>query len=65
MKYTVLIPAAGSGSRFGGERPKQYALLAGKPVLQHTLDALAANARIGRIAVVLSPQDRNRLFACG
>lgn len=59
MKYTVLIPAAGSGSRFGGERPKQYALLAGKPVLQHTLDALAANARIGRIAVVLSPQDRD------
>ncbi len=38
MKYTVLIPAAGSGSRFGGERPKQYALLAGKPVLQHTQD---------------------------
>ena len=59
MKYTVLIPAAGNGSRFGGERPKQYALLAGKPVLQHTLDALAANARIGRIAVVLSPQDRD------
>lgn len=59
MKYTVLIPAAGSGSRFGGERPKQYALLAGKPVLQHTLDGLAANARIGRIAVVLSPQDRD------
>ena len=59
MKYTVLIPAAGSGSRFGGERPKQYALLAGKPVLQHTLDALVANARIGRIAVVLSPQDRD------
>lgn len=59
MKYTVLIPAAGSGSRFGGERPKQYALLAGKPVLQHTLDTLAANARIGRIAVVLSPQDRD------
>ena len=59
MKYTVLIPAAGSGSRFGGERPKQYALLAGKPVLQHTLDALAANARIGRIAVVLSPHDRD------
>lgn len=59
MKYTVLIPAAGSGSRFGGERPKQYALLAGKPVLQHTLDALATNARIGRIAVVLSPQDRD------
>ena len=59
MKYTVLIPAAGSGSRFGGERPKQYALLAGKPVLQHTLDALAANALIGLIAVVLSPQDRD------
>lgn len=57
MKYTVLIPAAGSGSRFGSVVPKQYVSVCGKPVLQHTLDLFAADERIGRIAVVISPQD--------
>lgn len=37
----LVIPAAGSGSRFGGERPKQFIDLAGKPVLAHTLAAFA------------------------
>lgn len=35
----VIIVAGGSGLRFGGTLPKQYALLNGKPVLQHTLEA--------------------------
>ena len=33
----AIIPAAGSGSRFGGERPKQFVVLAGAPILLHTL----------------------------
>ena len=33
MSVAVLIPAAGSGSRFGGDIPKQFRLLGGKPVL--------------------------------
>lgn len=53
----VLIPAAGVGSRFGAAQPKQYIELAGKTVLQHTVDLFAANARINHIAVVVSPDD--------
>ncbi|MBK9116356.1 MAG: 2-C-methyl-D-erythritol 4-phosphate cytidylyltransferase [Betaproteobacteria bacterium] len=37
----VLVPAAGGGARFGGALPKQYALLAGVPVLARTLERLA------------------------
>ena len=44
--------AAGSGSRFGGR--KLESRLAGKPILQHTLDALAA-AGLDDPIVVLSP----------
>ena len=36
----ALIVAAGSGSRAGGEVPKQYRPLAGKPLLAHALDHL-------------------------
>jgi molybdenum cofactor cytidylyltransferase len=43
---TVLVLASGRGERFiesGGGTHKLQALLAGKPVLQHTLDAVAAS----------------------
>ncbi len=43
---TVLVLASGRGERFtasGGSTHKLQALLAGKPVLQHTLDAVAAS----------------------
>ena len=41
MKQPVIavILAAGKGSRMGGEIPKQYMDLAGRPVLAHTLAA--------------------------
>ena len=41
MPVALVIPAAGSGSRFGGERPKQFLDLAGRPVLARTLLAFA------------------------
>ena len=57
MKYPVLIPAAGVGSRFGASIPKQYAQIAHAPVLQHTIDLFTQNPRIGQIAVIISPED--------
>ena len=42
MRYHALIPAAGNGSRFRGDAPKQYWMLDGKPVLVHSLERLAA-----------------------
>jgi 2-C-methyl-D-erythritol 4-phosphate cytidylyltransferase len=38
----IIVPAAGTGSRFGGEVPKQYQLLNNKTVVEHTLERLLA-----------------------
>ncbi len=56
-KIFALIPAAGSGSRMGGDLPKQYLLLAGKPLLYHALGPLCRHAAIERVFVVLTPGD--------
>lgn len=56
-RYFAIVPAAGSGSRFGAERPKQYLTLLGRPLIFHTLAALCACPDIDRVWVVLSPED--------
>lgn len=53
----ALVPAAGSGRRFGGEVPKQYLQAAGKPLLAHALDALLAHPRIDGAVVALAQDD--------
>ncbi|MFN3902882.1 2-C-methyl-D-erythritol 4-phosphate cytidylyltransferase [Rehaibacterium terrae] len=53
----VVVPAAGSGRRFGGAFPKQYLLLDGQPLIGHTLDRLAGHPAIDGIVVVLAAQD--------
>lgn len=53
----ALLPAAGVGARMGGELPKQYQLLAGRPVLAHTLEALARHPRISGITVLTAADD--------
>jgi 2-C-methyl-D-erythritol 4-phosphate cytidylyltransferase len=56
-RHFAIVPAAGSGARFGSEVPKQYLELAGRPLIYHTLEALCRCERIDRVWVVLSPQD--------
>lgn len=58
LRYVALIPAAGSGSRMRTETPKQYALLAGKPLLHHAVHTLCAHPRIEQVFIVLSPGDQ-------
>ncbi|ODU46532.1 MAG: 2-C-methyl-D-erythritol 4-phosphate cytidylyltransferase [Lysobacteraceae bacterium SCN 69-48] len=53
----ALVPAAGSGRRFGGEVPKQYLHAAGKPLIAHALDALSAHPRIDGVVVALAVDD--------
>lgn len=53
----AIIPAAGSGSRMGLDHPKQYHLLAGIPILVHTVRAFASASSIDKIVVVV-PGDR-------
>ena len=57
LKYLALVPAAGSGSRFGAETPKQYLSVNGHPLLFHTLAVLCACPSIEAVWVVLSPDD--------
>jgi 2-C-methyl-D-erythritol 4-phosphate cytidylyltransferase len=54
-----VVPAAGRGVRAGGEVPKQYQLLAGRPLIEHTLERLAAHPRIGGLLVTLAATDRH------
>ncbi|MBD5225307.1 MAG: 2-C-methyl-D-erythritol 4-phosphate cytidylyltransferase [Bacteroidales bacterium] len=51
---TVIIVAGGTGSRFGGNMPKQFLPLCGKPVLMHTIDAFRSALPGSEIVVVLS-----------
>ncbi len=53
----ALVPCAGVGERAGIGGPKQYALLAGRCVVAHTLAALGAVSRLASIWVVVSPGD--------
>ncbi|SUX88899.1 2-C-methyl-D-erythritol 4-phosphate cytidylyltransferase [Chromobacterium violaceum] len=56
-RMIALVPAAGSGSRFGAPSPKQYLQLNGKPLMWHTLATVAAVPDVDEVAVVISPQD--------
>lgn len=56
-RFIALIPAAGVGERFGAGKPKQYVEIAGKTVLQHTLEIFLHHAEIDGVVVVLSPHD--------
>jgi 2-C-methyl-D-erythritol 4-phosphate cytidylyltransferase/2-C-methyl-D-erythritol 2,4-cyclodiphosphate synthase len=46
MRIAAILVAAGSGSRFGAETPKQFLTLAGKPVIRHAAETLAAHASL-------------------
>ncbi len=50
----AIIVAAGSGTRFGGDRPKQFLEIHGKPLLIHTLEKFENCAAIDEIVLVLS-----------
>lgn len=56
-RHYAIVPAAGSGSRFGSGTPKQYLDLLGRPLIHHALAALVACPAVDRVWVVLSPED--------
>lgn len=69
MTRTVaILLAAGSGHRFGGDTPKQFIDLAGRPVFEHSLLAFGLAAAIDEIVVVVSEEHRDsvrRIIAAG
>jgi 2-C-methyl-D-erythritol 4-phosphate cytidylyltransferase len=56
MTWAVVV-AAGRGTRFGGEVPKQYREVAGEPLLAHALRALLAHPSVEGAVVVLAADD--------
>lgn len=52
-----IVPAAGVGSRMQADRPKQYLTLAGRLLIDHTLDALLSHPQIDQLVLALSEQD--------
>jgi 2-C-methyl-D-erythritol 4-phosphate cytidylyltransferase len=56
MSWAVM-PAAGRGSRFGGDMPKQYLAVAGRPLIEHSLRALLGHPGIDAVMVAISPDD--------
>lgn len=57
VRYHALIPSAGTGTRAGTAGPKQYETLAGRLLVQHTLEAFSRVGRIASVLVVVAPGD--------
>jgi 2-C-methyl-D-erythritol 4-phosphate cytidylyltransferase len=53
----AVVPAAGIGRRFGGDTPKQYLNIAGRPLIEYTLRALLAHPGIDAVMVAIAPDD--------
>ena len=53
----VIVPAAGRGTRFGGELPKQYREVAGQPLLAYALAALLAHPAVEGAIVAIAADD--------
>ena len=57
MPHTIaLILAGGTGSRFGSTRPKQFTLVAGRTVLEHSIAAFEQSEEIDEIGIVVHPK---------
>lgn len=59
-KAAAVIVAAGRGVRAGGDIPKQWQALRGKPVLAHSLAAFQSHPDIAQIVLVLHSDDAGR-----
>lgn len=63
MKTAAIIVAAGNGTRAGGSMPKQFALLAGKPMLAHSHAAMTSHPDIDTVLVVIGQGQEEALRA--
>ena len=52
MKNVAVILAGGNGSRFGADMPKQFLVIAGKMIIEHTIEAFERHRLIDEIVLV-------------
>ncbi len=57
LPFWVVIPAAGVGSRMQADRPKQYLQLAGKTILEHSLQGFLDHPDLLGLALCLAEED--------
>src|SRR5436305_1741273 len=50
-RFAVILPAAGSSTRFGGSRNKLFEVLDGRTVLQRSVDAFLGRADVAAVVV--------------
>lgn len=62
MSVAAVIVAGGSGLRAGGEIPKQYQLIGGKPVIRWTLEAFLSHPLVNHVQAVIG-EGHDALFA--
>ena len=56
-RIAQILVAAGKGARIGGNIPKQYRLIGGKPVLERTIEATLSESRIEETVIVIAKDD--------
>lgn len=54
--YTLILLSGGTGSRMKKTIPKQYLLLAGKPVIMHTLERIDKIKKISKVIIVCTDE---------
>jgi 2-C-methyl-D-erythritol 4-phosphate cytidylyltransferase len=59
MKTYGIILASGTGSRYGNDLPKQFVKLAGKTILEHTIEIFEKAKDIDEIFIVITPEYRH------
>lgn len=52
----VMIMSGGVGARFGANIPKQYNLIAGRPVIDYVIEAIEGSKKTDKIVIVMDPQ---------
>ena len=61
VKYTVMIPAAGSGKRMGAGYNKLFLILDGKPIIVHTLEVFEKDPACIGIILAVKPEEREEI----
>ena len=60
-KNIAVILAGGTGSRFGLNIPKQFAKLAGKTIIEHTIEVFENHKQIDEICIVIKSEWKNKI----